>query len=71
MEEGRSKSEAFAKELKLRYEMFSVMIGWKIFSKKEKKKGKLLLNSIFFFSVNVFSKPFIINWPRFLKSKAF
>ena len=32
---GRSKLEAFAEEFKLRHELFSVMIKWKTFKKKE------------------------------------
>ena len=65
---GRSKLEAFPEKFKLRHTLFFVMIGWKTF---KKKKRKLLLNSIFFFTLNVFSKPSVINQPHFLKSKAF
>ena len=32
---GRSKLEAFAEEFKLRHELFSVMIKWETFKKKE------------------------------------
>ena len=45
---GMSKLEAFAEEFKLRHKLFSVKIGWKTFLKR---KRKLLLNSIFFFSM--------------------
>ena len=60
---GRSKLEAFAEGLRLKHKLFSVMIEWKTL---KKKKGKLLLNNIFFFSLNDFSKPSIINPPHFL-----
>ena len=67
---GRCKLEAFAEEFKLKQELFSVMIGWETFFFFF-NKGKLLLNCVFFFSLNVFSKPSVINWLRFLKFKAF
>ena len=59
---GRSNLEAFAEDFKLRHKLFSVMIGW---NKLKKERGKLLLNSIFFFSLNQPRFPNPSNVPRF------